>query len=152
MSTRTIVNCFAMVVAVLIGLGIWGWYASDDSRAEVLRIRDERRLEVFCQEYRGVDDLERIYAPALIPETTSSSVPFDPNAPPPVTEYTYEPILLVDLDRLERNTPSPVEEEVAVVVAAAEKMRQTGDPRTFADPEVQRSVERITAYGTSRCP
>ena len=152
MYTRTIVNCFAMVVAVLIGLGVWGWYASDDSRAEVLRLQDERRLEVFCQEYRGVDDLERIYAPALIPETTSSSAPFDPNVPPPVTEYTYEPILLVDLDRLERNTPSPVDEEVAIVVTAAEKMRQTGDPRTFADPVVQQSVERITSYGTSRCP
>jgi hypothetical protein len=151
MSTRTIVNSFALVVAVLIGLGIWGWYASDDSRAEVLRLRDERRLEVFCQEYRGVDDLERIYAPALIPETTTSSVPFDPNAPP-VTDYTYEPILLVDLERLERNTPSPVEEEVTIVVAAAEKMRQTGDPRTFADPGVQQAVERITSYGTSRCP
>ena len=152
MSTRTIVNSFALVVAVLIGLGVWGWYASDDSRAEVLRIRDERRLEVFCQEYRGVDDLERIYAPALIPETTVSSVPLDPNVPPPSTEYVYEPVLLVDLERLERNAPSPVEEEVDVVVAAAEEMRQTGNPRTFADPEVQRSVQRITDYGTSRCP
>jgi hypothetical protein len=152
MSTRTIVNCFALVVAVLIGLGVWGWYASDDSRAEVLRLRDERRLEVFCQEYRGVEGLERIYAPVFVPESTSSSVPIDPNVPPTSSEYPYEPVLLVDLERLERNAPSAVEEEVAIVVDADEKMRQTGDPGVFTEPEVKRSVQRITAYGTSRCP
>lgn len=152
MSTKTIVRCFALVVALLIGLGVWGWYASDDSRAEVLRLRDERRLEVFCQEYRGVADLDKIYAPVFIPETTTSSVPFDPNVPPTSTDYPYEPILLVDLERLAGNAPSAVEEEVEVVVEADEEMRRTGNSQAFAVPEVQRSVERIVAYGTRRCP
>lgn len=154
MSTRFIVNAFVAVVVVLIGLGVWGWYASDDSRAEVERIREQRRMVVFCEEYRGVDDLERIYAPSIIPETTLS-VPFDPNdptgMPPPTTSYPYEPVELVNLERLESNAPAVLEDEIAEVADAGREMRETGDPRSFADPEVQRSVERITDYGNQFC-
>jgi hypothetical protein len=188
MSTRTIVNCFALVVALLIGLGVWGWYASDDSRAEVLRLRDERRLEVFCQQYRGVESIENFYAPVFIPESTTSSIPIDPNLsttssipfdpnlsttssipidpnapptgsdpfdpglPPPSSDYPFEPIVMVDLDRLEQNAPSAVEEEIGIVVDADEKVRRTGDTRGFVEPEVQRAIQRITAYGNRRCP
>jgi hypothetical protein len=154
MSTRSIVNGFALVVAVLVGLGVWGWYASDDSRAEVERIREARRLEVFCQEYRGVDDLERIYGPAIIPETTLS-VPYDPAGPDPgalpPTSWDYEPVEMVDLERLARNAPTAIEDEVDQVADAGQQLRETGNPQAFVDPEVQQSVQRITEYGATNC-
>lgn len=158
MATKVIVTGFLAVVAGLIGLGVWGWYASDDSRAEVERIRAERVMRAFCQEYPGVDNIVQTHFGYFSPGGPGAPIepgPPDPNDPP-ITVPDFEEYQYTDVERLDANAPPGLREEIDVVVDAYEQSRNSLDVGAgypaFDEPEVAAAVDRITAYGERRCP
>lgn len=163
MPIKFIVSGFLTVVVALIGIGVWGWYASDDSRAEVERIRAERRLLIFCQEYEGLEHLaeSRFGITELQPPVElgpdGQPVPGDqmgPDGEPPSDPFGHDPYEVYyypDMDRLRRNAPPAVADEIAVVAAADEQAMQTQGPSAYERPEVLAAVERIMEYGDQTC-
>lgn len=161
MPIKFIVSGFLAVVVTLVGIGVWGWYASDDSRAEVERIRAERKRLIFCEDYRAVQDLAeyRFGIPAQSPPVVlgpgGQPIPEDsvgiPSTDDPFAHEPYVEHYYLDMERFVRNAPPAVADDVAVVAEADEDAMRYGNSGPYERPEVVAAVERIVEYGDRTC-
>lgn len=162
MGTKVIVTGFAAVVAGLTGLGVWGWYASDESRAEVERIRAERIMRIFCEEYPGVDNISENQLGYFVEPSLPPAGPIGPETPPlddPASTSTtvfdefqeYQEYQYTDVRRLAKNAPPGVSDDIEIV-AEAYDAGISGSPTAFERPAVAAAIDRIMAFGDRRCP